>query len=205
MERNVRPSVSALRVYRWPIWGLALLPLSGALGVAGAAIAWFNFIDASRSGVPSAISSAGDLLAFWTGPLGLVGICGTAWLAGLGLARVDAQQLKRAGVAEPFGWGWAALLPVYLIGRTRVARRATEGNGAAVVWVLVASYALTVGVYVGWVWCTVLRHFAFSWGAYSDRGNLYKLRRVGQGRCCVGRAPLGVDPAAIGRSLAPVH
>jgi len=72
---------------------------------------------------------------------------------------LDWRWLVRAGVPQPFHWafGFFSLLgyPVYAIGRAVVTRRRT-GRGMAVLWVVIALFAVSIVVSIVWVATLVL-------------------------------------------------
>ncbi|MBN9240507.1 MAG: hypothetical protein BGO97_12420 [Micrococcales bacterium 70-64] len=72
---------------------------------------------------------------------------------------LDWRWLVRAGVPQPFHWafGFFSLLgyPVYAIGRAVVTRRRT-GRGMAVLWVVIALFALSLVVSIVWAATLVL-------------------------------------------------
>jgi hypothetical protein len=62
---------------------------------------------------------------------------------------LDYRALKRAGVPQPFHWAWGFFMligaPVYMIGRSVVARRRT-GSGLAPMWVNIALMVIGLGI-----------------------------------------------------------
>ncbi|MHA7985834.1 DUF2510 domain-containing protein [Rathayibacter sp. CAU 1779] len=148
---RVQPGTSALTSY---IWLVVALPLVSA-------VAWL-FVDYS-SYFRTLISlsergemSQGDVTQMMSSMSGfiisalIVQVLGIV-VYGLSVlfAFFDSRELARRGFARPFHWAWAFLSgPVYVIGRTVVARRRGGVNTMWPIWALIAVYVIYFAVII---------------------------------------------------------
>lgn len=107
-------------VREWPgdpstgsIWMLAFYPLSGLV-----------------NSVISYVATG----SFASGPL-FFGLTLSSYVVFIVIAYRDSRELKSRGFPRPFGWGWAFLTGVYVIGRSIVAQiRTGRGLGPLFAW-----------------------------------------------------------------------
>lgn len=122
---SVEQSAPAVPTNTWPMWVIAVLPLVGLA------------LDPLGLGAKPGADDDDDVT---------VSVAIVPFVAGLVLAVVDRRILLDRGVVRPLHWGYAVVLPAYVIARSVVVHRRVGGSLAPLlVWIVSALVALAVG------------------------------------------------------------
>lgn len=122
------------------MWRIAFWPLTGILTTA---------VYALMGGLSysSGYISSSDLMSALSAVLLYLALSVLCYALFIRFALQDSRELRRRQIREPFGWGWAFIPIVYVIGRTAVVYSRT-GQGLAPLFVCVASwlFANVIGI-----------------------------------------------------------
>jgi hypothetical protein len=126
------------------IWLIVLLPILGLVSLF--LTDWADYIDSmTASSLSGASSGYADSLAIYASPGYIVSQLLGFVFYGLTVvfAALDVRELTRRGVQQPFHWAFAFLTSiVYVIGRSVVVKRRTDG-GLAPLWAYIVVTSVT--------------------------------------------------------------